>query len=49
MKAYHFFMLLDNIQSLNPNKEDKSFKNKIKEIIQDVHRQDDELDDFIEA
>ena len=43
------FNLLSDIGDFNPHKFDESFKNKIKEIIRDVHRQDEELDGLIEA
>ena len=41
--------LLSYIGTINPHKFDESFMNKIKEILRDIHRQDEELDGLIEA
>ena len=48
-KAIKFFILLHHIKFYNPQKEDKSFKNKIEEIRLDVDRQVEEMNDLIAA
>ena len=41
--------LLSHIGTINPHKDDESFKNKIEKIERDVKRQDAELDDVVAA
>ena len=48
-KSNDCFGLLLHIERLKPHKEDKSFKNKIKEIRRDVKRQRQEITDLHEA